>query len=122
VPGAISGRQLAQLAVERVPTPRILWILFTSGYIEKLIVHNGRLDPGVELLSNPYGRQQLAAKVRRVLDGAPKELRRSAEIWHCRWKHRVWIAHKHGGSAVEGVVIERQDAGLGLLKADALEH
>ena len=77
MPGAISGRQLAERAVERVPTIRIL---FTSGYTENAIVHNGRLDPGVELLSKPYGRQQLAAKVRRVLDGAPKEPRRSAEI------------------------------------------
>jgi CheY-like chemotaxis protein len=77
MPGAISGRQLAERAVERVPT---LKILFTSGYTENAIVHNGRLDPGVELLSKPYGRQQLAAKVRRVLDGAPKEARRSAEI------------------------------------------
>lgn len=77
MPGAISGRQLAERAVERVPTIRIL---FTSGYTENAIVHNGRLDPGVELLSKPYGRQQLAAKVRRILDGAPKEPRRSAEI------------------------------------------
>ena len=77
MPGAISGRQLAERAIERVPTLRIL---FTSGYTENAIVHNGRLDPGVELLSKPYGRQQLAAKVRHVLDGAPKEPRRSAEI------------------------------------------
>ncbi len=77
MPGAISGRQLAERAIERVPTLRIL---FTSGYTENAIVHNGRLDPGVELLSKPYGRQQLAAKVRHVLDGAPKQPRRSAEI------------------------------------------
>jgi two-component SAPR family response regulator len=77
MPGAISGRQLAERAVERVPTLRIL---FTSGYTENAIVHNGRLDPGVELLSKPYGRQQLAAKVRPVLYGSPKEPRRSAEI------------------------------------------
>ncbi len=43
-------------------------MLFTSGYTENAIVHHGRLDPGVELLSKPYRRKELAAKVRRVLD------------------------------------------------------
>jgi CheY-like chemotaxis protein len=31
------------------------------------IVHGGRLDPGVELLSNPYTREALARKIRHVL-------------------------------------------------------
>jgi CheY-like chemotaxis protein len=70
MPGAVSGRQLAERAVELAPG---LKILFTSGYTENAIVHNGRLDPCVELLSKPYGREQLAAKVRRVLDSAPRE-------------------------------------------------
>jgi signal transduction histidine kinase/CheY-like chemotaxis protein len=70
MPGAVSGRQLAERAVELAPG---LKILFTSGYTENAIVHNGRLDLGVELLSKPYGREQLAAKVRRVLDTAPRE-------------------------------------------------
>jgi CheY-like chemotaxis protein len=70
MPGAVSGRQLAERAVELAPG---LKVLFTSGYTENAIVHNGRLDPGVELLSKPYGREQLAAKVRRVLDSAPRE-------------------------------------------------
>lgn len=77
MPGTISGRQLAQRAVEIFPT---LKILFTSGYTENAIVHNGRLDAGVELLSKPYRREQLAAKVRRVPDNAPGEPRQAAEI------------------------------------------
>ena len=77
MPGAISGRQLAERAVEIVPQLRVL---FTSGYTENAIVHNGRLDAGVELLSKPYGREQLAAKVRRVLDGVPGEPRKTADI------------------------------------------
>jgi PleD family two-component response regulator len=44
-----------------------LKVLFTSGYTQNAIVHGGRLDPGVELLSKPYSRQQLATKVRQVL-------------------------------------------------------
>ena len=70
MPGPISGRRLAERAVEIVPT---LKILYTSGYTENAIVHNGRLDPGVELLSKPYGREQLAAKVRRVLESARRD-------------------------------------------------
>ncbi len=76
MPGAVSGRHLAERAVEIVPG---LKVLFTSGYTENAIVHNGRLDPGVELLSKPYGRDHLAAKIRRVLDSPPKEPRRTVE-------------------------------------------
>ncbi len=65
MPGEISGRVLAERAAHVKPG---LKVLFTSGYTENAIVHNGRLDPGVELLSKPYGRDQLAAKVRRILD------------------------------------------------------
>jgi CheY-like chemotaxis protein len=69
MPGPVSGRQLADEARKIDPALRIL---FTSGYTENAIVHDGRLDPGLELLSKPYGREQLAAKLRRVLDGAGK--------------------------------------------------
>ena len=63
----INGRKLAERAVEINPEIKIL---FTSGYTENAIVHNSRLDPGVEFLSKPYDRERLARKVRRVLDGA----------------------------------------------------
>ena len=45
-----------------------LRVLFTSGYTENTVIHNGRLDEGVNLLSKPYyDRAQLAGAVRRVL-------------------------------------------------------
>ncbi len=66
MPGAMGGRQLAEAALGLFPN---LKILFTSGYTENAIVHNGTLDSGVELLSKPYDRQKLAAKLRRVLEG-----------------------------------------------------
>jgi signal transduction histidine kinase/ActR/RegA family two-component response regulator len=62
----MGGRQLAERALALRPKLRVL---FTSGYTENAIVHNGRLDQGVELLSKPYDRERLAAKLRRVLDG-----------------------------------------------------
>jgi signal transduction histidine kinase/ActR/RegA family two-component response regulator len=69
MPGPVNGRQLAEKAREIVPNLRIL---FTSGYTENAIVHHGRLDPGLELLSKPYSREELAAKLRRVFDGTAK--------------------------------------------------
>ena len=69
MPG-MGGRQLAERAIQIRPNLRVL---YTSGYTENAIVHNGRLDTGVDLLSKPYNREQLAAKLRRVLDASRKE-------------------------------------------------
>jgi PAS domain S-box-containing protein len=66
MPGGVDGRQLADAVRELRPG---LKVLFTSGYAESAIVHHGRLDAGVQLLSKPYRRQELAAKLREVLKG-----------------------------------------------------
>src|SRR5262249_1822713 len=66
LPGKWNGRQLAEEAVRRVPT---LKVLYTSGYARNAIVHSGRLDAGVQLLSKPYTFGDLTAKVIAVLDG-----------------------------------------------------
>jgi len=67
LPGGMNGRQLADAAHAIQPD---LPVLFTSGYTENAVIHHGRLDPGVELLNKPYRRQELARKVRKVLDRA----------------------------------------------------
>lgn len=64
MPGPLRSPQLARKAVERQPG---IAVLFTSGYTENAIVHGGRLDEGVELLSKPYTREQLARRVRHML-------------------------------------------------------
>jgi len=64
MPGGMNGRDLAMAALVRRPGLRVL---YTSGYTENAIVHQGRLDPGVQLLSKPYRRQDLATKLRAVL-------------------------------------------------------
>jgi PAS domain S-box-containing protein len=65
MPGGITGRELAAGAQRRRPT---LKTLYTSGYTENSIVHQGKLDAGVHFLSKPFRRQELALKVRAVLD------------------------------------------------------
>ena len=64
MPGQLRSPELARQAKALHPG---IGVLFTSGYTQNAIVHGGRLDPGVELLSKPYGREQLARKVRSVL-------------------------------------------------------
>jgi PAS domain S-box-containing protein len=68
MPG-MSGRQVAD-AVRRIrPT---LKVLFMTGYSQNAIVHQGRLDPGVQLIQKPLSQAQLATRIRDVLD-APRQ-------------------------------------------------
>ncbi|HVU20020.1 MAG TPA: CHASE3 domain-containing protein [Rhizomicrobium sp.] len=68
MPGAINARELARRACELHPH---ISVLYTSGYTRNAIVHNGKLDDDVFLLSKPYRRDELASKLRRLLDKRP---------------------------------------------------
>jgi CheY-like chemotaxis protein len=61
----MNGRQLADAALRLRPK---LPVLFTTGYARSAIVHHGRLDPGVELITKPFTAAMLATKIRAVLD------------------------------------------------------
>jgi CheY-like chemotaxis protein len=67
LPGGLTGAQLA--ADVRTLRPGVK-ILFTTGYSRNAIVHHGRLDQGVQLITKPFSFSDLAAKVRDVLDDA----------------------------------------------------
>ena len=64
MPGGMNGRQLADAVVARRPGMKVL---YTSGYTDDAIVHEGHLDPGVALLRKPYRKADLAQKIREVL-------------------------------------------------------
>jgi DNA-binding NarL/FixJ family response regulator len=61
----MNGVELARKAQALRPKLRVL---FTSGYTEDTIVHDGQVRPGALLLSKPYRTQELAVKVRQALD------------------------------------------------------
>jgi CheY-like chemotaxis protein len=64
LPGGMNGRQLADEARRR--RPRLI-VLFTTGYTRNAIIHHGRLDPGIELISKPFTYAGLNAKIRSLL-------------------------------------------------------
>jgi len=65
LPGGMNGRQLADAARQRRPD---LQVLFTTGYARNAIVHDGRLDPGVALITKPFTYAALAAKLGDMLE------------------------------------------------------
>ncbi|WP_051109918.1 response regulator [Massilia niastensis] len=73
MPGPVRSVEVARQAKQMFPQ---IEVLFTSGYTQNAIVHGGRLDPGVELISKPYRREELARKIR-----------------------QMFAAHKHGAPA-----------------------
>jgi signal transduction histidine kinase len=64
LPGEINGRQLADRLSHQRPGSKVL---FTSGYARGDILHQGRLDTKVELISKPFTFDQLATKIQTII-------------------------------------------------------
>jgi signal transduction histidine kinase len=64
MPG-MNGKKLADEALRRRPA---LKVIFTTGYTPNAVVHGGVLDPDVHFLAKPFTLEQLASKVRNLLD------------------------------------------------------
>jgi len=61
----MNGRRLADEARRRRSD---LKVLYTTGFTRNAVVHNGVLDPGVSFLQKPFTVDQLAARIREILD------------------------------------------------------
>jgi CheY-like chemotaxis protein len=68
LPG-MNGRELMAQAHRHRPD---LKVLFMTGYSRNAIVHQGRLDPGIEMIQKPMSQRELAGRIRDPLDAAPR--------------------------------------------------
>ncbi len=100
MPGPVRSPDLARQAKQILPE---IAVLYTSGYPRDEIVHGGRLDPGVELLSKPYRREELARKLRHLLANH-KQVQQS----------RQFMDGEHG-AALSGVPTNKYNGKLNVL-------
>jgi len=77
LPGGMNGRQLADAARQRRPG---LKVLFITGYAESMIVANGRLEPGMEVMIKPFALNTLATRVQAIINGDQQKSARSVEV------------------------------------------
>jgi len=66
----MNGRELADEVLKARPGIKVLYM---TGYTRNAIIHHGRLDPDIDLLTKPFTADGLARKVRRILDGSSKQ-------------------------------------------------
>ncbi|MES1149301.1 MAG: ATP-binding protein, partial [Bradyrhizobium guangdongense] len=67
MPGGMNGKELADAIRARRAGVKVL---YTSGYTDDTVMHDGHLDPGVALLRKPYRKAELSQKLREVLSGS----------------------------------------------------
>lgn len=63
--GPMSGREVARIALEHCAGMKVLYV---SGYTENVFVHDGRMESGVCLLGKPFRIDELARRLRELLD------------------------------------------------------
>jgi CheY-like chemotaxis protein len=66
LPAGMNGRELSDAVRRRLPAIKVLYV---TGYTRNAIIHQGRLDPDIDLLTKPFTAEALARKVRAILDG-----------------------------------------------------
>ncbi|NHZ81876.1 response regulator [Massilia sp. CCM 8695] len=64
MPGKLSSLELSEVVRTRLPAAQLL---FTSGYAEGVLAHEGKLDAKVNLLQKPYNADVLSARIRHLL-------------------------------------------------------
>ena len=78
MPGKVSALALGEAVMARLPRAQVL---FTSGYAEGVLTHDGKLDAGVNLLQKPYSADVLSARIRHLL-------RRGRQQQHAKTVHQ----------------------------------
>jgi CheY-like chemotaxis protein len=66
LPGGMNGPDIAVEAERLQPGIKVI---YTTGYAENAMIHDGKMDAGVTLVNKPFRRTELLDKVRTKLDG-----------------------------------------------------
>ncbi len=66
LPGGLNGRQVADAARALRPG---LKVLFITGYAENAVLSHGHLDPGMHVMTKPFGMEALATRIRALIKG-----------------------------------------------------
>ena len=74
LPGGMNRRQMADAARNRRPN---LKVLFITGYAENAVLGNGTLPPGMAVLTKPFAMDNMAARIRSMIEGAKEQARRA---------------------------------------------
>jgi CheY-like chemotaxis protein len=65
LPGGMNGKEMAEQARQQRPN---LKVLFITGYAQNAAISNGRLEPGMHILSKPFPMEKLASKIRAIIE------------------------------------------------------
>ena len=66
MPGRLNGRQVADAARALRPG---LPVLFITGYAETAVLNHGDLEPGMHIVTKPFGVDDVARRIRGILAG-----------------------------------------------------
>ena len=66
LPGGMNGRQVADAARALRPG---LKVLFITGYAENAVLSHGHLEPGMHVLTKPFGLQALGSRIKELIAG-----------------------------------------------------
>jgi PAS domain S-box-containing protein len=102
MPGPLRSHDLARHAQRLLPG---IAVLFTSGYTQNALVHGGRLDAAIELISKPYRQHDLARKVRHLLGNQQQVNALKAAL---RGSRRIRTARPAPGGALRVLLVDDQ--------------
>lgn len=65
LPGGMNGRQIADAALTRLPS---LKVLFITGYAEQAVMGSGQLAKNMAIMTKPFAMDALADRIREIAD------------------------------------------------------